>query len=369
MNLWRKPGWILVLVGSGMLLPNASAQTPPGSAVDAPRSTILNIELLAGADGGALHAQAWGKLFEDWDVSLVVKRGLVDDRPDIKEKTVGTLRYVTLIGKLDRAGDIAFPEHKFSRGQQRELKEWLDELKTYGIQGTPAGKPLWGLSKPQFEELFTAISEPLKQPVINLSLPAAIEQLQLPVKYPLRWSTEAEAQFRNLRTENTVRQEVAGLSCATALAILLNDRGFGFRPNRTPQGSIELVVLPVSEDPLEQWPIGWPPQQQVPHLLPGMFVMTNIEFEKAPVSDILEIASGLSETPILVDHAALLKQQIDLTKIEVQQPLKKTTWSLALRYLLVPKKLNREYWQDEGGRGFVWITPIGKPARPGVAQP
>jgi len=364
MHAWQKSGWMIVLMGSGMLLSQVSAQSPPKSAVDAPRSTIINIELLAGADGGALHAQAWGKLFEDWDMSLVVKRGLIDDQPDIKEKTVGTLRYVTLIGKLDRAGNIAFPEHKFSRSQQREFKEWLDELQTYGIQGSPAGKPLWGLSKPQFEELFNAISDPLAQPVIELSLPEAIEKFQLPVKYPLRWSTESEAEFRKLGPENTVRQEVAGLSKATALAILLNDRGFGFRPNRTPQGSLELVVGPRSEDPLEQWPIGWPPQQQVPHLLPGMFVMTNIEFEKAPVSEILEIAAGLSETAILLDHAALARQQIELSKILVEHPLKKTTWSLALRSLLVPKKLNREYWQDEAGRGFVWITPIGKAARP-----
>lgn len=360
----RCHGWAMGIACHWFCLPLLLAQPQPTAIDDRPRSTVINVEILAGADGGALHSQAWAKLFEGWDVSLVIRRGLVDDQPDMKEKTVGTLRYVTLIGKLDRTGQIAFPDHKFTRAQQRELKEWLDELKTYGIQGAPAGKPLWGLSKPQFEDLFHAISAPLQQPVLDLVLPEAIEKLQLPVKYPLRWSTQAEQQFRQQAGQARVRQEVSSLSCATALAIMLNDHGFGFRPNRTPQGTIELVVNPLADDPLEQWPIGWPPQQQVPHLVPGMFEMTNIEFESAPLNEVLEIASGLSETPIYIDYAQLAKQQIDINKVLVQQPLKKTTWSLALRYLLVPKKLNREYWQDEAGKGFVWITPIGKSMRP-----
>ncbi|MBI1345398.1 hypothetical protein GC163_03835 [bacterium] len=362
--------WMSVLVVTtlaSLALPEHSVAQPPSTAArGTPRQTVINVELLAGADGGALHSQAWAKLFEDWDVSLVVRRGLVDDKPDLSEKTVGTLRYVTLVGKLDRTGQVEFPNRKYTRAQQRELKEWIDELRTYGIQGTPEGKPLWGLSKPQFEDVFQAISTPLTVPVEGLTLPEAIEKLELPAKYPLRWTTEAEAPFRKLGANSTVRQEVAGFSRATALAILLNDRGFGFRPGRTPQGTLELVVQPIADDPLEQWPVGWPPQRQVPQLVPGMFVMTNIEFEKAPASEILEIAAGLSETPIFVDFAGLDQQQIDLTKVQVQQPLKKTTWSLALRYLLVPQKLNREYWQDEGGRGFVWITPIGRRPRPAV---
>ncbi len=68
-----------------------------------------------------------------------------------------------------------------------------------------------------------------------------------------------------------------------------------------------------------------------------------------------------SWSAIFIDRAEFERRDIDLTKLLVSHPLKKTTWSLALRAMLVPKHVTREYWQDEAGRGFVWITAVGKP--------
>lgn len=356
-----------LLLCAGLMIAPLHAQ-PSNLTADGVRSTILEVELLSGADSGALHAQAWGQLFDRWNISLVIRRGLVDDKPETSEKINGTLRTVRLIGRLERDGQLQFQERRFSRGQSTELKEWLDELKTYGVQGAPSGKPLWGLTKPQFEALYASLSVPLKGEVFGDTLPVAIEKLALPSEYPLRWSTAAEKAFVALGPQNLVRQRLTGFTTATALAVLLNDRGFGFRPNRTPAGAIELLVDRRADDPLEQWPVGWPAQKQVPQLLPGMFVMMNISLQDDPALPILEVASEVTKTPILIDYASMARSGVDMQQLRVSHPLKKTTWSLALRAILVPNKLNREYWQDEAGRGFVWITTIGKP-RPGATQP
>ncbi|OYW18478.1 MAG: hypothetical protein B7Z55_10545, partial [Planctomycetales bacterium 12-60-4] len=319
--------------------PEAAAQGLK-AATNGPRSTVLNVELLAGADGGALHSQAWGQVFDKWGVSLIIRRGLVSDKPDLKEKTVGTLRYVTLIGRLDRAGDLEFPGRAFSRTDAAALKEWLDELQTYGVQGTPSGKPLWGLSKPQFEELYAALSALNEEEVKGATIPVAIERLKLPVKFPFRWSTKAEERYRSLGIETTVRQPLKGFTLATTLAVMLNDRGFGFRPNRLPDGSVELVGEILSDDPLDQWPVGWPIQNQTPLVVPGMFAMANIELDDLPADSVMEAAAELTKTPVLIDYATLDREQVQLSKVLLKHPFKKTTWSLALRAMLVPEKLN-----------------------------
>ena len=84
--------------------------------------------------------------------------------------------------------------------------------------------------------------------------------------------------------------------------------------------------------------------------------MVPIELADVELSDVLTAISELAETPILIDYAELEARQIDLEKIKVSFPRKMTTWSLALRQLVVPKRLTRELWQDEAGRVFVWIT-------------
>lgn len=347
---------LLLLVFSVVL----AAQTTSPQAATAPVKTLLEVVLLNSPEGGALHSQDWRSAFEQLDVRVSIRRPILDDKPEVQERTVGTLRYVTVIGIIDRQGRLVFPGRTFTRSETARLKEWLDELTTYGAQGAPHDQPLWGLSRPQFEKLYAVLMEACPTELQGQPLTDAVKALEIPAAYPVRWSTEALNLLQKLGESSTVRQPVAGFSKATALAIALNDRGFGFRPNRTPSGAIELVIEPQSDDRHGMWPVGWPLQRQAPQALPGLFVFTNIQLQQEPLADVLAAVSDLTETPILVDYAALARRQIDFSTLRATHPLKKTTWSLALRAILVPQKLHREYWQDEAGRAFVWITTIGK---------
>lgn len=357
----------LMAVGLAVLVPGlALAQA---TVADRPRTTVLQVELLAGADGGALTAQDWRSVFQSLDVEVQIRRAVLDDKPEVKEKVVGTLRYVTVIGRLERNGQLTFPERTFARGDGPKLKEWLDELKTYGSQGAPTGKPLWGLSKTQFEQLYAALGATSAENLQDLELRAALTRLKLPVAYPVRWSTAAQEQFEQLR-DARVRQSLPGFTKGTQLAIALSDLGFGFRPNRTPAGQLELAIE-LQTPQSDHWPIGWPLSAQAPLAMPGLFAMTEIEFDRTRLLDLLPAVGEATGTPLLLDYAELSRRNIDPASLTVQQQYKKTTWSLALRAMLVPQKLNREYWQDEAGRAFVWITPIGKvrPATDGNSPP
>ncbi len=344
-------------------LTSAVITTAQDGPVGKVRSTTVDVELLTDPNGGALQAQQWRTQFEQLGIALKVRRPVLNDKPDVSDRVVGTLRYVTAVGQLERSGKIVFPGKAFTFSDAPKLKEWLDELKTYGAQGSPNGKPLWGLTEKQFKVTYDVLTAVLKTSVAGKDLPDAVTAMELPANLPVRWSIAARDYLERRVADGkiTAVHDTAGFSKATVLAIALNDQGLGFRPNRTPEGTIELLIEPQVADRQELWPVGWPVQQQVTNVLPGMFVMVNVALEKLPADEVLKDVAKATETPIFVDRAEFERRDIDLTKLLVSHPLKKTTWSLALRAMLVPKRINREYWQDEAGRGFVWITATGKP--------
>ncbi|MEK6259340.1 MAG: hypothetical protein AABP62_12055 [Planctomycetota bacterium] len=327
--------------------------TPPTS--PRPRTTFVEIKLLASTDGGALHSQQWLKAIEPLDVSLQIQKPSLDDKPEVREREVGTIRYVTAVGLLDRSGKIAFPGRTFSLSDGPKLKEWIDDLRTYGAQGSPEGQPLWGLSKEQFARLYDSLGKTADADLMGLPLREAVSKLPLPEQYPLRWSQAATDALKNQKARATVRQEVKGFSAATALAIALNDCGLGFRPNRTPAGGLELLIEPLGQRN-DQWPVGWPLQQQRLQAAPKFFTMTTIELDQVELSDVFLAVSELAETPVLVDYAELDAKGIDPAKVKVSFKRGRTSWSVALKQMVIPQKLTRQIWQDEAGRAFVWIT-------------
>jgi hypothetical protein len=173
-----------------------------------PVKTELRIEVLAGKGGVGLNAQRWGKLFAKLGHTMRVKNSLLGDKPEIKEQSFGTFRRVTVIGQLDRTGKLFFPGgHVFRLNDADKLQEWLLELKTYGSQGAPDGKPLWGLNKIQFELVFNSLSEQMKQDVLDLDLDIAIRLMKLPEKYPIRFTTAASEKLKSFGTDQKTRQE------------------------------------------------------------------------------------------------------------------------------------------------------------------
>ena len=321
------------------------------------KSTTVEFELLQESGGGGLYAQHWLKILQPLDVSLRVRRPFGDDKPDVKQREVGNLRYVTVIGSLDRAGNISFPGKTFTVGDSEKLKEWITELRTYGALGTPKGQPLWGLTKEQFAKVFDSLLKPVEIETENQPLLKSIARFPIPSEFPLRWHPDATEKLATRGELAKIRQELKGFSAAMSLAMALSENGLGFRPNRTPSGNTELLIEPASLKS-EQWPIGWPVQRAPFKAAPKLYAMVPIELDDIEFPDVLNAIAELSETPVLIDYAELDARQIDLEKIKVTIPRKMTTWSLVLRQLAGQNRLTRELWQDEAGRVFVWVTTI-----------
>jgi hypothetical protein len=320
--------------------------------------TAVSVELMMGDNAGALQAQDWSRVFEQLKVPVRIRRGLPGDKQGVSEQIVGTLRFVKAIGTLERSGEISFGRRRYSRADAEKLGEWLRELQAYGAQGSPKGQPLWGLSDTQFSELYEALAEPVENEIEGLSLTGAIALMRLPQRYPLRFSSAAR---QWLETEKSlpekVRQQFKEFAKGTALAIVLNNFGLGFRPERTPQGGIELVAEPLGESG-EFWRAGWEPKDTRPQTAPRLFELVPVELEDVPLVDVLDAISARTGLPIRYDDYRIARYEIDLQYLKVSYPSRRTSWSIVLRGLTNPAKLSHELRIDERGEPFIWISTL-----------
>ena len=319
--------------------------------------TTVAVELLVGREGVGRYAQEWRRVFEELQVSLRVRQGLSTDKLTIKERTFGRLRKITVIGKLERSGRLVFSDRVVTTSKTAELAEWLRELQTYGAQGAPDGKPLWGLNESQFTEIDESLRPPLQAEPQGLPLTTAINKFSLSEKFPLRFSTAAESWLADRDRQHVARNNLSGFSSGTALAILLSEYGLGFRPLRTPEGSIELVVQRLS-DAEKHWPVGWELTQKRWKTAPKLFRLVPVELEDVALSDVLNTVSAQTEIPICIDHYRLRAKGIDITKLHVSHPKRKSSWSLLLKRVTNPSKMTRRLLIDEQGRPFIWITTL-----------
>lgn len=338
--------------------PIKTARLPDDGFAKAP-DTEVSLELISGAAAATEHAQAWGQRLQKLDIQFQTRQAIAGDKAEVKEQKLGRLRRVTIVAVLDRNGKIVCHDRAFTLAEADKLAEWIRELKTYGAQGAPQGKPLFGLDDRQFGGVLRELSVPVEIDTDGLALEAALAKLPMPEKHPLRITPEAQRAVRNSDTEKKLRTDARGLSVGTALAATLNEFGLTFKPLRTPDGKIELAVSP-REAGQDAWPIGWPldPEKPQGQLVPALFKTVPVKLDDVPLLDVLTAASQASEVPLLIDHHAIEREEIDLTELKVTVPNRKTTWGLLLRQVTFPHKLGRRIVADDAGKPFVLITTL-----------
>ncbi|TXT35749.1 MAG: hypothetical protein FD138_1235 [Planctomycetota bacterium] len=362
--------WLATSVLSGMSLLGSrlpaqtprkvikTARVPDDGLVKAPE-TDVSLELIASATASAEHAQAWGQRLQKFDIPFQTRQAVSGDKPEVKEQKLGRLRKVTVVAVLDRNGKILCNDRAFTLAEADKLADWIRELKTYGAQGAPQGKPLFGLDDRQFAGVLRELSTPVEVNATGLTLEAALAKLPLPERHPLRITPEAQRAARELDSNKKLRTDARGLSIGTALAATLAEFGLSFKPLRTPEGKIELAVSP-REAGQDAWPIGWPldPNKPQGQLVPALFKTVPVTLEDVPLTDVLAAASQAAEIPLLIDHHAIEREEIDLSELKVNVSPRKTTWGLLLRQVTFPHKLGRRIVADDAGKTFVLITTL-----------
>ena len=344
-------------------------QAPAGNASGRENvKTIIDVDIIIPPVGAGAEVQEWGRFFQSIGISAQLRQGLIGEKPATTESTRGTIRTVTVVGRLDPRGKVLFFDRTYTPADREKVKEWIEELKTYGAQGSPEGKPTWGLNKEQFEALFESLSKPTVETYKGRRLDEMLAggDWKGEGQYPLRLHTATETVLSALTTEHTIRIDPVGLSRGTALAILLEDAGLGFRPQRTPSGTIELTIYPLSaiKDP---WPMGWPPDPVQPRneIAPGYFKNGQVDFEGQPLDIVLAACAERAETPILIDYPKCEAKKVRPAEVLVSHPPRKLAYALVVNTVVHQARLTAPLKLDEAGKAFVHVMPF----EPRIAAP
>lgn len=307
---------------------------------------------------GSVDAQKWARIFADWKVPMRVRRSVLDEKPDVSERKIGTIRMVKVMGQMDRSGKIQFPGRSYSFSQTSKLKEWIEELQTYGAQGAPDGKPAWGLTAPQFRVVHGQLSKVTTKKTNGQLLHAVLNDLQVPGTLPISYTTDAVQKIATTDELPSVRQDVSGLSRGTALAIVLSEQGLCFRPRRTPAGGFQLQV-DLASNVSDPWPAGWGLDTlKITRraAAPKMFEMVPVQLNDASLLKVFDIVAQNTEVPIFVNDFALAEKNINPNTLTVNYPRKRTSWSLLLKSISIQQRLRQELVIDEKGKAFIWVT-------------
>lgn len=348
----------------------STARTPapkgavPGAAGAKAPDTKVAVELITGDEGVGLRAQRWSQIFDGMQVNLTIRRANFDDKLGVTDKSVGgAARQVRVIGRLEPQGRLIFADRSFTEADAAKLAAWLQELRTYGAQGTPDGQPVWGLTKAQFGAVHQVLSQRLDVEVEGTEVPFAIAAFAFPKEFPVRFTGGAAKWLQSGGATVKVRQALKGVSKGTALAVLLNEQGLGFRPRRLPSGTIELGVTTLIET-ADGWPVGWPLRTTRMATAPKLYAYTPVNLQEIELDAVLDAASEIIGMPVLIDYAGLDARKVDLSKVKVSHAADRTTWSLALQALAFKATARPDLWIDEAGKPFIWITPVGTKRSP-----
>lgn len=325
-----------------------------GLSARAPKlKTSVRVELVTDRTGAPLDAQKWVRVFSRYRIPLRVRREIGTEKPTVTERTSGRIRQVTVIGRLERGGRVLVPGQSFTFAKSTQFGKWLADLKRYGAQGSPEGQPAFGLNAGQFQQLFEILAQPVKKELRSKPLSEAIQLLELPADYPLRYLRPTTGRDTKVLPRTTAK----GLSRGTTLAALLQAQGLSFRPRRSPAGRIELVVDQL--DPTSKsWPLGWPPRLSRPRTAPTLFKIVGVDLPPTPLIDALEAISINTRVPLLMDHHSFEKRGLDIEKVKVSSPPRRVSWFQLQGALVTPHRLVRHLRIDEAGNPLILITAV-----------
>ena len=308
-----------------------------------------------------LAAQKWVAIFEKLGVVVQIRQPRFNDTIGVEQLVYGTIRRVKVIAQLDRQGSIRLPEKTFRLSETEKLNEWINELKLYGSQGAPKGQPMWGLKKAEFDRLHAQLVNTVEKETTGLNLTQAIQALDLPEQYPVRLTVAARTHLKSLEEQNKLpmmTHDLRKFSKGTALAMVLRNYSLGFSPSRLPNESSELTI-DLSHEIDTPWPVGWDPESSGLKRLAlsrSMYIAQMIELQDLPLSQLLPKVRSETKLDLFIDPQAVSSENLQLDKLLVNFPRKRTSWSLCLRTVLSKIKLTQQLRVDENNRPFIWIT-------------
>jgi hypothetical protein len=297
------------------------------------------------------ETRAWTEMLNQAGFSSVrIKSGAGE--PALQ--TVGPAREPAyrVAGVLTSGNQLLLPKGRFGLSDRGAIEAWLRRLRDGGEDAINIKPVAFGLLPKQLVTVHEALATPVQ--ISTVGKPPRDAAKSIADRLSLKFVSDETAQ-RALAAGEPVADELQGVSSGTALAAILRPLGLVMFPERS--GGETRLRLAGSRDTKESWPVGWPPKGNPSETLPELFKFLSVEIEKTPLTETLTAIAGRVKAPLLFDHNALARGQIDL-QTKVTLPKSSTFYARALDRLLIQAKLKYELRVDEADKPLLWITTV-----------
>ena len=311
------------------------------------------LELVGEARGSALVFQQWLRALSQAGVKNVrIRSARATDKVGIEVRGSEDRPLYVVTGVIKSSDELIAPGGRYRRRDAAKLASWLNDLARLGPAQQGEQQPAFGLSPRQFEQLHGDLARLVTFSTQQTPRGQVVEKIGRQLLLPLRIDPEA---VRALNADK-VGEELAGISCGTALACVLRPMGYCLVPRR--QGDGPACVVAKARPGLEIWPVGWESDKPRREALPALFEFHNVAVGGVSAAAALEAVGKRLKVPVLMDHNAMARHGIDPAKAIVSHPRSRTTYSSALRKILFQAGLKFEVRVDEAGNPFLWISTV-----------
>jgi hypothetical protein len=310
---------------------------------------------LVGDRAAAAAFQEWSKALGKGGIADVrIRSGSEDElKPSLENTGTPERSAYRVTGVVLSREELLLPGGRYQRGDIGRLKLWLDDLGQNGPANQRPAKVAFGLTQPQFEATYKALSKPLATTTRGVARSEAFEKIIKPLAIPVVFSGGSASDLGSDKVED----ELNDLTAGAALAALLRPAGYCLVP-RVLGGQLEISVVKSRPDLNEIWPIGAPPEKTAQELLPSLMEFLNVNVQNVSAATAAEAIAKRLKAPAIYDRVGLARHGIDPDKKMVSLPNARTTHSLALKKILYQAGLKYEIRVDEGGTPFIWISTI-----------
>lgn len=330
-------------------LPNAAsiaAQTPSQS-----RHIELTIQVDARAAIGT--QQRWMQALAQVGADRVVVKTGSAKSPSIEEDRLSSSTVVIVTGIAD-GNRLKLPGKSFAITDKSGIRAFLEELRADGAEVTLAEKKAFGLTSKQLVSLHETLQTPVSVSTRGANAGQVFSKIANNLNSNFTLDTAAK---RALAGDETIAEELHGLSSGTVLAAIIRPLGLVLQPQRPQGGTVEIRVVK-TESAKDNWPVGWPINRPPVQIAPKMFERLELEIRGFPLTDVMNAIQKRTGMPFLYDHNALAREGIELSETKVTLVREKVSYMVAVGKLLnqTRPRLIEELRVDENGKPFLWIT-------------
>lgn len=327
------------------------------------------VSLVIAADAGTPVSSyhTWAKDLGEAGVRNVrIRAARSGDELKITSSGTRQMPVYNVLGIIRTNGDLLLPGARFRPGDADRAAAWVKDLAERGPPKSREAKGTLGLTKSQFDRVVADLGRMVDFPTKGKTPAAVIDKISAKLRIPL----SIEPRLKTTLAQGKLVDELAGFSSGTALAHVLRTQRLALAPRETDGQRLQYVVVPLKGErtlipsknkTMKYWPVGWPPSGSKRDVLPELFKFHNVSIQDVSVGKVLEAVGEKLKAPVLFDRAALAHHGIDMEKIDVTLPTKRTTYGLVLNRALFKGKLKYYLRVDGSGKAFLWVTTI-KPA-------